>query len=216
MKTYIVCMDPFYVRDAQMFRTDHFTEDELDEVSIYNEDDHWCDMEPIPFIGITMAENEHEACHIIGTEKRYDPKCLYATDIAQYIHCDKIHVDVDGGQISATVNPDPAYPGIDVEFIPGNDQENSISQPRVLMERPLHEELRLLIWDDPNAEDYTKVITFKENHESYPRKVVFRNLLEENGTDIHTGLLHCDGTISCLCGCNGTFEKEDYEILPNG
>ena len=45
------------------------------------------------------------------------------------------------------------------------------------------------------------------------KKVIFRNLLDE-GKDVQSGILNDDGTI--LCGCDGAFEEEDYEILGYG
>ncbi len=47
------------------------------------------------------------------------------------------------------------------------------------------------------------------------RKVRFRNLLEQAGDDIQTGILFGDGTLACLCGCEGLFEEGDYEVLPD-
>jgi len=46
-------------------------------------------------------------------------------------------------------------------------------------------------------------------------KVVYRNLLEEPLPipDIEDGILNDDDTISCLCGCHGVFEPEEYEII---
>ena len=43
--------------------------------------------------------------------------------------------------------------------------------------------------------------------------VRFQNLLEENTTDICSGVLNSDRTISCLCGCDGIFESHDYKVI---
>ena len=66
------------------------------------------------------------------------------------------------GQFMVDVSSDPEYPGIDVEFVPHNESENHLSQPRVLLEWPKEEDskLRALIWADPNSEDYTDKIEF--------------------------------------------------------
>ncbi len=71
----------------------------------------------------------------------------------------EIIVKVKGGVLKATESQDVQYPGIDIEFIP-NKRKNTISNPRVLMEKPLGEELRVLIWTDKNNEDYTREIEF--------------------------------------------------------
>lgn len=71
-----------------------------------------------------------------------------------------IEIRVNGGYIRATVNDDPNYPGIDVEFVSDTDDGSFSSRPRVLMEKPLEGELRALIWSDKNKEDYTEEILF--------------------------------------------------------
>lgn len=70
----------------------------------------------------------------------------------------EIRVKVKGGYLVATPSYDPDYTGIDVEFQP--DNEEIYTFPRVLMECPKDGELRALIWDDPQSEDYTKEIKF--------------------------------------------------------
>lgn len=52
------------------------------------------------------------------------------------------------------------YPGLDIEFIPENEDEIYGTNPRVLFECTPEGKLRLLIWDDKNNEDYTKEIVF--------------------------------------------------------
>ena len=71
-----------------------------------------------------------------------------------------MRVKVDGGYIIATVAYDINYPGIDIEFVADNDKGEHMSRPRVLFEKPVDGELRVLIWEDPNDEDYTKEIIF--------------------------------------------------------
>jgi len=43
--------------------------------------------------------------------------------------------------------------------------------------------------------------------------VIFKNLLEDTYIDLNFGIVRKDGTLYCLCGCNGTFEKDDYKIV---
>ena len=44
-------------------------------------------------------------------------------------------------------------------------------------------------------------------------QVIFKNLLEENANDICHGEVLEDGFIACHCGCKGSFEPEDAEII---
>lgn len=72
----------------------------------------------------------------------------------------KISVKVPGGSIIASTTGDTDYPGIDVEFVVVNDTGEDLSRPRVLFEKPKDGELRALVWNDKDNEDYTKEITF--------------------------------------------------------
>lgn len=75
----------------------------------------------------------------------------------------KIIVKIQGGHLVATESQDPDYPGIDVEFVPDSDNGEYASRPRVLFEKPVEDgELRALVWDDKNSEDYTNEIIFEE------------------------------------------------------
>lgn len=80
MDLYIVCMDSYRVRDAQMFDTVGISDQELLEIDPFDEsmEGHWHDMEPTPFIGVVEAENESDACQKAGTEYGYDSRCLFA------------------------------------------------------------------------------------------------------------------------------------------
>lgn len=70
----------------------------------------------------------------------------------------EIDVLVEGGYIRANVAQDEDYPGIDVEFVSNKPQEDALSFPRVLFEKPKDDDLRALIWADPNDEDYSDEI----------------------------------------------------------
>lgn len=74
---------------------------------------------------------------------------------------EEIKVSVKGGYIRANASEDPDYPGIDVEFVSDNDVGETLSRPRVLFEKPVDDNLRALIWDDADNEDYTKEIVFE-------------------------------------------------------
>ena len=75
----------------------------------------------------------------------------------------KIIVKIQGGHLVATKSQDSDYPGIDVEFVPDSDNGEYASRPRVLFEKPVEDgELRALVWDDKNSEDYTNEIIFEE------------------------------------------------------
>ena len=75
----------------------------------------------------------------------------------------KIIVKIQGGHRVATKSQDPDYPGIDVEFVSDSDNGEYASRPRVLFEKPVEDgELRALVWDDKNSEDYTNEIIFEE------------------------------------------------------
>lgn len=73
---------------------------------------------------------------------------------------DCLRVKVEGGYLYATISGDIDYPGICVEFVADDDIGESLSRPTVLMEKPVGEELRALIWDDKDDEDYTTEIIF--------------------------------------------------------
>jgi hypothetical protein len=71
-----------------------------------------------------------------------------------------LKVKVDGGILLATISGDINYPGIYVEFVADGDTGEDRSIPTVLMEKPVGEELRALVWDDKDDEDYTTEIIF--------------------------------------------------------
>ncbi len=71
----------------------------------------------------------------------------------------EIIVKVEGGTLRAVRSGDIQYPGIDVEFVPDNPSD-CVSDPRVLIEKPVGENLRVLVWTDKDNEDFTQKITF--------------------------------------------------------
>jgi hypothetical protein len=73
---------------------------------------------------------------------------------------DSLMVKVEGGYLYATISGDIDYPGICVEFVADGDIGEYLSRPTILMEKPVGEDLRALIWDDKDEEDYTTEIVF--------------------------------------------------------
>lgn len=73
---------------------------------------------------------------------------------------DCLRVKVEGGYLYATISGDINYPGICVEFVADDDIGETLSRPTALMEKPIGEDLRVLIWSDENDEDYTTEIEF--------------------------------------------------------
>ena len=74
---------------------------------------------------------------------------------------DEIRVKIKGGYIRAIPSEDPDYPGIWVEVIRYDEPEDVVSRPMVLVEQPAGTDLsRVLIWDNPDEEDYQHEITF--------------------------------------------------------
>ena len=73
---------------------------------------------------------------------------------------DCLRVKVEGGYLYATISADPYCPGICVEFVADDESDEDLSRPTVLIEKPLDDELRALVWDDKDNEDYTREIAF--------------------------------------------------------
>ena len=71
-----------------------------------------------------------------------------------------LNVKVNGGYLYATITGDTDYPGICVEFVADNESDDVLSRPTVLVEKPVDDELRVLIWSDEDNEDYTTEIKF--------------------------------------------------------
>ena len=73
---------------------------------------------------------------------------------------ESLKVKVDGGYLYATIGGDVNYPGICVEFVADDDVGESASRPTVLIEKPVDDDLRVLVWSDEDDEDYTTEIKF--------------------------------------------------------
>lgn len=75
-----------------------------------------------------------------------------------------IKVQVRGGYLRAIPSEDPDYPGIWVDFIRDTEKEDIVSRPQVLVEQPEYfkdRQARVLVWRDPDSEDYTDEIILK-------------------------------------------------------
>lgn len=83
MKTYVICMDSYRVRDTQMFDTRSFSDNELLQTDPFDAEmeEYWHDAEVTPYIGVLSAKNEQEACRIAAKEYRYDSRVLYGIEI---------------------------------------------------------------------------------------------------------------------------------------
>ena len=71
-----------------------------------------------------------------------------------------LKVRVNGGYLCATESGDTDYPGICVEFVADNESDNDLSRPTVLVEKPVGDDLSVLIWGDKDDEDYTTEVKF--------------------------------------------------------
>lgn len=73
-------------------------------------------------------------------------------------------IPIKNGYLEIRVSIDEDYPGIDVEYVSNNEHPENLSRPRVLIEAPIDEDtgvqdkLRVLVWRDNQAEDYTDLI----------------------------------------------------------
>ena len=74
----------------------------------------------------------------------------------------KSHIETPNGTFDIVTNGyGDEYPGVDVEFTPNNYLERT-SCPRILFEYHPEKGLRALIWNNPNSEDYSDEIRFKD------------------------------------------------------
>lgn len=69
-------------------------------------------------------------------------------------------VRVNGGYFRVNESQDADYPGIDVEFIANGDFGQNLSRPRVLFEKTIDGQLRVLVWNNKDSEEYTDEIMF--------------------------------------------------------
>ena len=76
----------------------------------------------------------------------------------------EIKIKTSNGIIRATISDvDENYRGIWLEYIPNNDNGENASRFQCLMEEVVEQkQVRLLVWNNPNEEDYTMEIENKE------------------------------------------------------
>ena len=97
-----------------------------------------------------------------------------------------LKVRVKGGWLVAVPSSDPHYPGIDIEYVADETDEKALSRPRVLVEYPDDGELRALIWNNPNIEDYTKEIKLER------KRVKYIDIVEQFEKAIDQGMIQRD------------------------
>lgn len=95
-----------------------------------------------------------------GIGKKSESETVILADRTAYM------LPLEGGHLDIRASGEIDYPGVDIEFIPDVPSEDHLSNPRVLFEKPNNEELRVLIWNNPYSEDYSKKIYFNEEEDS--------------------------------------------------
>lgn len=75
---------------------------------------------------------------------------------------------IANGKLVIDVCSDTLYPGLDIEFVSNDENNEMVTRPRILIEAPIDDEtkvqsnLRALIWAEAYAEDYTNKIVFTD------------------------------------------------------
>lgn len=103
---------------------------------------------------VNLGFTTNEIDDLAGVEYRED-------DDSDTVSKNHFSVPADTGVFDVLISNDDEYPGVDVEFISENDDKlENVSRPRILLEQPVGKPLRILIWDNPDSEDYTREIIF--------------------------------------------------------
>lgn len=77
---------------------------------------------------------------------------------------------VKKGYIEAVTVDDDEYVGMYLEFIHDKDNGGVVSRPEARMEyNPSTKQVRLLVWEDPDSEDYTTEITFEKYYNKFKK-----------------------------------------------
>lgn len=74
---------------------------------------------------------------------------------------EKLIIEAEGGYFEVVKSLDSDYPGVDIEFFSDNEDESTLSRPRILFEKPKNGDLRALVWNDSSKEDFEVEIGFK-------------------------------------------------------
>lgn len=88
-------------------------------------------------------------------------KCEWVWEIVEsnhFVGSNGFLIPVKGGNLDVRVSSDDNYPGVDIEFVSYDDTGATPSRPRVVVEYPKDDNLRVLIWNNPEDEDYTHCI----------------------------------------------------------
>lgn len=80
----------------------------------------------------------------------------------KFLYSEKeMQIRFNDGYIRVNLIEDPKYPGVDVEFVP-DDMADDQFAPRVLFERPNGDYVRAVAWNNPNSDEYSVEVEFKE------------------------------------------------------
>ena len=75
---------------------------------------------------------------------------------------EKLICKAKDGYFEAKVSSDSNYPGIRISFVPNNPEDEGLFGMELLFEKPNDTgELRLLVWNDKDKEDFQQEIFFK-------------------------------------------------------
>ena len=84
------------------------------------------------------------------------------SDEVKFLYLEKeMQIRFHDGYIRVNLIEDPKYPGVDVEFVPDNMADDQFA-PRVLFERPNGDYVRAVAWNNPNSDEYSVKVEFKE------------------------------------------------------
>jgi len=85
---YAVCVNPHFVRDAQLFNTQNMSDEEVQQADTSDRsyEPDWNDFgEPAPFVAVVAAENAEEACKKAAEDYNHDHRVLFAEEMLRGI-----------------------------------------------------------------------------------------------------------------------------------
>ena len=81
-KSYVVCIDESYIRDAQYFDSESLSDEEFEEGGNgLDAENCWCDFGPNAFVDIVTAKSCDEACQKAADKWGYDSRTMYAVEV---------------------------------------------------------------------------------------------------------------------------------------
>ena len=112
------------------------------------------------FINKTASPEIGFSCKAKGYQLISPNDCDDMYVITDSNHVDLI-VDIPGGKLVA-YTAEPLYPGIDIEYIADDEDENTEeTRFRILVEKPCDTKtLSTMIWNDKHSEDYSDKIVY--------------------------------------------------------